>query len=124
MLDILVYMNQVIWVLVNCNSKKEAEKIGRKILEKRFCSCFDIIPRYLAVFYWPPTEQARYGQAQSGKIESIKGATLVLETFIEKYNLIKKEIKKLHSDKLPFIGFTEIKGLDKEYINWIKGEIR
>jgi len=108
-------MNQAILVLVNCNSKKEAEKIGRKILEKRFCSCFDIIPRYLAVFYWPP---------KSGKIESIKGATLVLETFIEKYNLIKKEIKKLHSDKLPFIGFTEIKGLDKEYINWIKGEIK
>jgi hypothetical protein len=26
MLDILAYMNQVIWVLVNCNSKKEAEK--------------------------------------------------------------------------------------------------
>ncbi len=108
-------MNQVIWVLVNCNSKKEAEKIGRKILRKRFCSCFDIIPRYLACYFWPP---------KSGKTESIKGATLILETFKERYNLIKREVKKLHSDKLPFIGFTEIKGLDKEYINWIKGEIR
>ncbi len=73
-------MNQAIWVLVNCNSKKEAENIGRKILRKRFCSCFDIIPRYLAVFYWPP---------KSGKIEKAKGATLILESLSEKYNLIK-----------------------------------
>ena len=108
-------MNQAIWVLVNCNSAKEAEKIGRKILRKRFCSCFDIIPRYLACYFWPP---------KSGKIEKAKGATLILETFKEKYNLIKKEAKKLHSDKLPFIGFIEIKGLDEKYINWMREELR
>jgi len=108
-------MNKVIWVLVNCNSIKEAKQIGREILKKRFSSCFDIIPRHLASYYWP---------SKSGKIETTKGATLVLETFKQKYNLIKKEVKKLHSDKLPFIGFVEIKGIDKEYINWIKGELK
>jgi len=107
-------MNQVIWVLVNCSSVKEAEKIGRKVLKMRFCSCFDIILRHLAVYFWPP---------KSGRIESTKGATLILETSGGKYNLIKKEAKKLHSDKLPFIGFIEIKGLDKEYINWMRGEV-
>ncbi len=108
-------MNQAIWVLVNCNDVKEAEKIGQKILKMRQCSCFDIIPRHSAVFYWPP---------KSGEIEKAKGAILILETFRGKYNLIKKEVKKLHSDKLPFIGFTEIKGLDKEYVKWMKGELR
>jgi uncharacterized protein involved in tolerance to divalent cations len=108
-------MNEAIWVLVNCNSKKEAEEIGRKILRKRYCSCFDIIPRYLAVYFWPP---------KSGKIEKSKGAILTLETFRGKYNSIKKEVKKLHSDKFPFIGFLEIRGLDKEYIKWVEGELR
>ncbi len=108
-------MNKVIWVLVNCNSIKEAQQIGKAILKRRFVSCFDIIPRHSASYYWPP---------KSGKIETTKGATLILETFGEKYNLIKKEIKKLHGDKLPFIGFVEIKGIDKEYINWIKGELK
>lgn len=108
-------MNQVIWVLLNCNSKKEADKIGRKILKKRYCSCFDIIPRYSAVYFWPP---------RSGKLEKTKGATLVLETFRDKYNLIKKEVKKLHSDKMPFIGFVEIKGLNKEYVGWMKKELK
>lgn len=108
-------MHQPIWILINCNSTKEAEFIGNKILKKRFASCFDIIPRHLAVYWWPP---------KSGKIETSKGATLILETFKEKYNSVVKEAKKLHSDKLPFVGFIEIKGVEKAYINWVKGEIR
>ncbi len=108
-------MTQVIWILVNCNSIKEAKFIGEKILKKRSSVCFDIIPRHLAVYYWPP---------KSGKIEKAKGATLIIETFKEKYNLVAKEVKRLHSDKLPFIGFIEIKGMNKDYINWIKGELK
>ena len=108
-------MNQIIWILVNCNSLKEAKLIGREILKKRICSCFDIFPRYLTSYYWPP---------KSGKIETSKGATLILETFKNKYNSSVKEVKKLHSDKLPFIGYIEIKGISKDYINWMKGELK
>jgi len=108
-------MPQVIWVLVNCNSIKEAKLIGMKILKKRLISCFDVIPRQIAVYFWPP---------KTGKIETSKGGTLILETFKSKYNSIVKEVKKLHSDKLPFIGYLEIKGINKNYIKWIKGEIR
>lgn len=108
-------MAKVIWILVNCNSVKEAEIIGKIILKKRLVSCFDIIPRHLAIYFWPP---------KSGKIETSKGATLVLETFKEKYKFVAKEVKKIHSDKLPFIGFIEIKSVAKDYINWIKGEVK
>lgn len=108
-------MSQVIWILVNCNSKKETESIGRIMLKKRLASCFEIVPRHLAAYFWPP---------KSGKIETSKGATLVLETFKEKYSSVTKEVKKIHSDKLPFIGFIEIKGIAKEYIDWVKGELK
>lgn len=108
-------MAKVIWVLVNCNSAKEAERIGKAILKKRLISCFDIIPRIAAFYYWPP---------KSGKIEKLKGAILVLETFQEKYRLVEKGTKNLHSDKLPFIGFIDIKGVSRDYINWMKAEIK
>lgn len=107
-------MNQVIWILVNCNSIKEAQTIGRKILTKRLVACFDIIPRHSASYFWPP---------KTNKIETSKGATLVLETFRNKYIAVAKQIKQLHSDQLPFIGFIEIKGISKDYINWVKGEL-
>jgi len=108
-------MTQIIWILVNCNSLKEAKLIGREILKKRLTSCFDIIHRQLSFYYWPP---------KSGKIETSKGAILILETFKNKYNPAVKEIKKLHSDKLPFIGFIEIKGTSKDFINWMREELK
>ncbi len=107
---------KVIWILINCNSIKEAKLIGKDILKKRLSSCFDIIPRHSTSYYWPP---------KSGKIETNKrAALLILETFKSKYNSVTKEVKKLHSDKLPFIGFIEIKDISKDYIDWMKGELK
>lgn len=85
------------------------------ILKKRLASCFEIVPRHLAVYFWPP---------KSGKIETSKGATLILESFEEKYSSIVGKVKKIHSDKLPFVGFIEIKGVSQEYINWVFGELK
>ena len=108
-------MAKLIWILVNCNSKKEAEKIGRHILKSRLVSCFEIVPRYLAAYFWPP---------QTGKIETSKGATLVMETLPNKYSQVAKKVKKMHSDQLPFIGFIRINGIDKDYWQWIKNELK
>ncbi len=104
-----------IWVLVNCNSIKEAHKIGDKVLGKRLGSCFDIFERNLTTYFWPP---------RSGKLEEAKGSLLIIETLEEKYLSIKKEIEKLHSDKLPFIGYITIQGTDQKYQDWIKEELR
>jgi len=107
-------MTKITWVLVNCNSKNEAERIGKKILKERLISCFDIVPRFLAAYFWPP---------KSGKIETSKGATLILETLKRYIQKIEKEVKKIHSDRLPFIGSIEIQ-VSQEYFNWVRGELK
>ena len=107
-------MTKIIWILVNCNSEKEAKKIGNEILKKRFVSCFEIIPRLHAAYFWPP---------KSGKIENSRGATLILETINKNIRKIEQEIKKIHSDKLPFIGSIQTR-VSKEYSDWVKGEIQ
>ncbi len=108
-------MNKVIWVLVNCNSTDEAKSMGNSLLNQRFVSCFNVYNRTTASFFWPP---------KSGKVESAKGAALVLETFEDKYNIVKKEIMKMHSDKLPFVGYVEMSGVSEEFIDWMEGEIK
>ena len=108
-------MNQVIWILVNCNSLEEAKSIGKAILKQRLSACFDVYSRNLAAYFWPP---------KSRKIETTTGAMLILETFRDKYNLVTKEVKKIHSDDLPFIGYLEMKGISEEYLNWMKGELK
>ncbi len=106
---------KIIWILVNCNSIKEARVLGNKILDKRLAACFDIFDRNITSYFWPPN---------SNKKETAKGALLIIETIEKKYKKIQSFIKKIHSDKLPFIGYLEIKGTDVKYKNWLKGEIK
>ena len=108
-------MPKVIWVLVNANSAKEAEKIGRAVLQKRLCACFGIIPRLKSVYFWPP---------RSHQLESSRGPFLVLETLPGKYQLIIKLVRKLHSDKVPFIGQLPIGGVQKDFFEWLVGELK
>lgn len=107
--------NKVIWAIVVCSSNNEAENIGRFILKKRLCSCYDIIPRKLARYFWPPKKNT---------IEESKGCLLLLETFKEKYNTLSEKVKKLHSDKEPFIAFIPLQGISTSYLAWMQGEIR
>ena len=108
-------MKKIIWVLVNCNTITEAQKIGNTILKKRLISCFDILPRHSASFFWPP---------KTGRIASSKGATLALETFKDKYYAVAQSVASIHGDKLPFVGFIEIHGTSGGYQNWMRGELR
>lgn len=103
-----------IWVLVNCNSTKEAKEIGDKVLEKRLGSCFDVFLREHASYFWPP---------KTSRIEKAKGTLLMIESFKSKYRDIHVFVKNIHSDKLPFIGYIEMSGLEENYLEWMKGEI-
>jgi len=107
-------MKQHIWVLVNCNSREEAEEIGRAMLDARLGVCFDIFSRELSAYFWP---------AKSGKIETAKGALLIIETFKDKYASLKDKIKKMHSDELPFIAYLNIEGADEEFRAWMRSEL-
>jgi uncharacterized protein involved in tolerance to divalent cations len=105
----------IAWLLVNCNSIAEAKKIGRTALKKRLASCYDVWPRAVAEFYWPP---------QKNKIESAKGATLILVTLKPFIKRLAKVVEQEHSDTLPFIGSIKIEDVSPKYANWVKGELR
>ena len=106
---------EIIWIVVNTNSTKEADKIGLAVLKKRLCACYGMISRIKSVYYWPP---------KSSKLETSKGPLLTLETLPKHYQSIIKLVKSLHSDKVPFIGQWEMENVDKSFYNWMKGEIK
>lgn len=106
-------MAKILWVLVNCNSVEEADDIGKAALKQRLTSCFDIFPRLATYYFWPP---------KSGKIETAKGCLLVMETVQAHFKKLEKLVRKMHSDKLPFIGSIEI-DVHPNYSKWVKGEL-
>jgi uncharacterized protein involved in tolerance to divalent cations len=106
-------MKNIIWILINCNNLKEADKIGKSLLKKRLISCFDIFSRLKTSYFWPP---------KTGKIKSGKGAMLITETLSKNFSRVYKVTKLIHSDKLPFIGAIKVSVSD-EYYDWVKSEI-
>ena len=108
-------MESCIWILVNCPSIKEAKTIGEAILDQRLIACYDIYKRELSRYFWPP---------QSNKKEQAGGALLILETLKANYQKVSRKITKLHSDKLPFIGYLDIQGVSSKFTHWIKGELK
>jgi len=105
---------KLIWILINCNSKKEAYKIGKQVLQRRLAGCFDVLSRSASSYFWPP---------KSGKIERAKGCVLILTTPQKHAKEIHKLVKKFHSDKVPFIASIELRDVNLDYVNWIKEEI-
>lgn len=107
--------DKIIWVLINSNSRQEAERIGNTVLKERLAACFSLIPKLNNVYYWPP---------KSNKLQSNKGPQLILETLPRNYPKIIKRVKELHSDKVPIIGKLVIDAVNPDFYNWMKGEIR
>ena len=105
---------KILWVLVNCNTVREADTIGKAVLRRRFVSCFDIFPRLAAQYFWPP---------KAGKIETAKGCLLVLETLPKYFKKVEKTVSGMHSDTLPFIGSVEIGNVHPKYLQWMRGEL-
>ena len=106
---------EIIWVVVNTNSAREADKIGKSCLKARLCACYGVIPKIKSVYYWPP---------KSNKLETSKGPILTLETLEVKYPKIVKLVKSLHSDKVPLIGQWEIENVTPDFYKWLAGEIK
>lgn len=116
---------EIIWIVVNTNSVKEADRIGMAVLKKRLCACFGIIPRVKSVYYWPPasTRRLRRGEPKSSKLEISRGPLLTLETLPRHYSAITKLVKSLHSDKVPFIAQWEMENVEKSFYKWLTNEL-
>jgi periplasmic divalent cation tolerance protein len=100
----------MILVYITNPDKKTAHKIGKHLVEKRLCACVNIFP--IESYYW-----------WKGKIEKAKEWVVIAKTLEKNYEKIKKEIKSVHPYTIPCI--IKIKAdANKEYLDWLKSEIR
>jgi periplasmic divalent cation tolerance protein len=99
----------MILVYITNSDKKSAQRIGRYLLEKRFCACVNIFP--IESYYW-----------WREKIEKAKEWVVIAKTLGENYEKIKKEIKNIHPYTVPCILKIKV-GVNKEYLDWLKKEV-
>ncbi len=98
----------LIIIYVTFPNQKEGEKITRHLLDKKLIACVNFFP-ITSSYLW------------KGKIEQGNEIVGLLKSQEKNWNKIKKEIKKLHSYKIPCIIKMKI-DVNEEYEKWVREE--
>ena len=89
---------------------KDAEKLGRQLLEERLIACVNLIPHVKSLFWW------------QGKIDNANEVLLVLKTPKKNIKRLMKRVAELHPYEVPEIVVLRVENAWKPYAKWVKQE--
>ena len=89
------------------SQEKEAHKIASFLVKKKLVACANIINNVDSVFTW------------KGKVTKAKEILIVGKTMNKNVQKIIKNVKKLHSYKVPCVIFFDIKNGNTDFLKWI-----
>ena len=104
-------MNDPIIILTTVSSKKEAELIGSKLIDKELAACVNIIPNIKSIYRW------------KGKMNKDSEYLLIIKTVKRAEEDVFENIRKLHSYDTPEMISIPITGGEKSYLNWLSKSV-
>jgi periplasmic divalent cation tolerance protein len=107
-------MDKLLLVYTTWENKDQAYKAGEHLLKKRLCGCINIYPDMVPLYWWPPKEN---------KLEGGDEVTMIIKTLESKYKELEKEIYAIHPSEVPCIITITASNVNKDYFDWIKGEV-
>lgn len=100
----------MIMIYITNKDMDEAKKIVNHLLKKKLIACANMFP-IESICPW------------EGKVENSKEVVAIVKTVEKNWEKIKKEVKKIHSYKIPCI--IKIKAeANKEYEKWVESETK
>lgn len=99
--------DKYIIVLVTCASRREAENISDKLLEKRLIACSNIAGNIESKFRW------------KGKVCKVRECLMFLKALNSDFRQIEKTVKSLHSYEVPEIVSIPIFRGSRDYLKWV-----
>jgi periplasmic divalent cation tolerance protein len=98
-------------IFITAPSKKEANNIAGKLIQKKMAACVNIISNIDSLFWW------------KAKVDTAKEALLIVKTKKTKLAKIIALVKSLHSYDTPeIIALPIIRG-EKKYLKWINDSV-
>ncbi|HSX41487.1 MAG TPA: divalent-cation tolerance protein CutA [Candidatus Saccharimonadales bacterium] len=102
--------SEYIQVVVSCSDDKEAEHIGKSLLDKRLIACAKSFP-VKSNFIW------------QGKVQRDNETLLVMETKTSLFDKIQETVSKEHSYDLPVIYAVPITHINSGAGAWINESV-
>jgi periplasmic divalent cation tolerance protein len=97
-------------IYITARDKKQANVIGRTLVEERLAACANIYGKIDSFYFW------------EGKLCSDHEAVLIVKTIHGLLNRLVKRVKALHSYSVPCIVALPIIGGNKDFLTWVKKE--
>jgi periplasmic divalent cation tolerance protein len=107
-------MTEIVMVYIPCKSLEQAESIGKALLEARLCACINVYDGMKSTYFWPP---------KSGTFESSKEAVLIAKTKQSLLPQLEKKVYALHTYSCPCIMAIPTEYINKQYLDWLLGEL-
>lgn len=89
------------------DSKDEAEKIAKALVEEKLAACVNIVPGLRSIYRW------------QGKICDENEFLLIIKTAAENQTRIEERIRELHHYEVPELIFVPITDGLPEYLEWV-----
>ncbi len=89
----------------------EAERIAKKVVQKRLAACVNILPKIRSVYRW------------EGKVMVEKETLLVVKTTKESLPKLEKTVKRHHSYEVPEFVVIKIDEGSDAYLRWISQSV-
>ncbi len=101
----------MILIYIVCANKKEALKIAKHLVQRRFGACANIFP--IDSFYW-----------WQKKLVRDKEVVIIFKTIKKNFAKVAREVKKLHSYKVLAIFEIPVGRVSEDYLRWLKKETK
>lgn len=98
----------MIIVLSTYPNKEKAEAAAKQIIEKKLAACVNAIKIESSTYEW------------KGEIRKDDEYLLIIKSTEKAYKRLDAFIKEKHSYEVPEIIYYEVKGGNKDYIQWVE----
>ena len=94
-------------IYITIKDSKEAEQIGKTLLQEKLASCVNIIPNMKSMYWW------------EGEIKQENEAILLVKTKKELFEKIEQKVQELHSYDCPCVISLPIENGSAAYLKWL-----
>jgi periplasmic divalent cation tolerance protein len=105
-------MAEYIQVSTTTETRDDAEKIAKGLVEKRLAACVQLIGPVVSTYRW------------EGRVNEEEEGLLIIKTRNELYEELEKTIKYMHSYEVPEIIASPIVKGNKDYLAWLEKEVK